>query len=137
MEDCKENSDIDLGGLINILVDTYEGANEYKNQESVKNSGSNGTSTTIKFLINLMMLNYARSRDTNRRNNVAIHCILDETSTLDPDNTKGIINLAKNLDILTLHASPNTSTPESYSNLFCLVNDSKSNHRIKQVKLLL
>lgn len=137
MEGYKENSDIDLGGLINILVDTYEGANEYKNQESVKNSGSNGTSTTIKFLINLMMLNYARSQDTNRRNNVAIHCILDETSTLDPDNTKGIISLAKNLDILTLHASPNTSTPESYSNLFCLVNDSKSNHRIKQVKLLL
>ena len=83
------------------------------------------------------MLNYARSRDTNRKNNVAIHCILDETSTLDPDNTKGIINLAKNLDILTLHASPYTSTPESNSNLFCLVNDSKSNHRIKQVKLLL
>lgn len=101
-EFLKKSGRIELRQLFELkfVVTTAEGKErEYPKLESIE---SNGTTITIKVLINLMLL---RGLLDNRKE-VSIPYYLDEASSLDQDNASAIVQQSRRLGFTPVLASP-------------------------------
>jgi hypothetical protein len=101
-EFLKKSGRIELRQLFELkfVVTTADGKErEYPKLESIE---SNGTTITIKVLINLMLL---RGLLDNRKE-VSIPYYLDEASSLDQDNARAIVEQSRRLGFTPVLASP-------------------------------
>ena len=101
-EFLRKSGRIELRQLFELkfVVTTADGKErEYPKLESIE---SNGTTITIKVLINLMLL---RGLLDNRKE-VSIPYYLDEASSLDQDNARAIVRQSRRLGFTPVLASP-------------------------------
>jgi hypothetical protein len=85
---------------LNFEVSTADGSTKlYRNLESIE---SNGTTITIKVLVNLMLLRGL----LKEQNETIIPFYLDEASSLDRDNLLAIVNQARGMGFIPVLASP-------------------------------
>ena len=85
---------------LNFEVTTADGGTKlYRNLESIE---SNGTTITIKVLVNLMLLQGL----LDERKETAIPFYLDEASSLDRDNLFAIVGQAREMGFIPVLASP-------------------------------
>lgn len=101
-EFLRKSGRIELRQLFELkfVVTTADGKErEYAKLESIE---SNGTTITIKVLINLMLLRGL----LDKRKEVSIPYYLDEASSLDQDNARAIVEQSRRLGFTPVLASP-------------------------------
>lgn len=88
---------------VGFEITTVDG--ETKRYDGLENIQSNGTGITIKVLVHLVLINDLIS-DVEK----SLPFYLDEASSLDERNLKGIVDAAREMDFVPVLASPNESS---------------------------
>lgn len=87
--DTKEKIDLKDGFLLKFKV--IEKGNDLHWRETLNDIGSNGTSTLVKSIINIAMLQMV-SKGMNNNEKIVSHCILDEIGTISTDYFRELKN---------------------------------------------
>jgi len=91
--DSKEKIDLKDGFLLKFKV--IEKGNDLGWRETLNDIGSNGTSTLVKSIINIAMLQMV-SKGMNSDEKIVCHCILDEIGTISTDYFRELKNFVNN-----------------------------------------
>ena len=82
--------------------------------------GSEGIDTLVKAMINIMLINVFKAKESRRFGNFRIHCMMDEIGKLHPQNVKGILDFANSRNILLINSSPTTYNVADYRYTYLL-----------------
>jgi hypothetical protein len=95
----------DLYDLVLIVVDTHGKEKKYQSLDLE----SNGTSITVKTIIFISMLNQAISGKKKIGETIRLPFYVDEIDSLDDANAQNIHDIAMNLGLIPIFASPKGS----------------------------
>jgi len=99
----KEKLDLKDGFLLKFKV--IEKGNDLSWRETLNDIGSNGTSTLVKSIINISMLQMV-NKNMNKNQNLISHCILDEIGTISTDYFKELKDFVNSSGFHFLNGMP-------------------------------
>ena len=111
---------ISIGDTFRLQFRVKENDNDTGWVERINNVGSNGTDTLVKAMVNIMLINVFKKRATRGKDDLIIHCMMDEIGTLHPDNIHGILQFANSRNIYLVNGSPTTENAYDYKYTYML-----------------
>ena len=99
LSSSKEYLSLQEGFVLTFTV--KENGNKLKAAQSLNDIGSNGTSTLVKSIINISLLEMV-----NQNSKILNHCILDEIGTISPRYFKELKNYANSSGFLFVNGMP-------------------------------
>lgn len=115
-----KDSTIQLSDSFELTFRVEENENDTGWVEKLSNVGSDGTDVLVKAMVNIMLLNVFKEKDSRRFREFKLHCMMDEVGKLHPENVKGILKFANDRNILLINGSPTTNTPLDYRHIYKL-----------------
>lgn len=98
-------SSIELENGFVLEFKVTENGNDLKWRQTLNDIGSNGTSTLVKSIINISMLQMV-SKNIVRNTNITTHCILDEIGTISTDYFKELKEFVNRSGFVFLNGMP-------------------------------
>ena len=115
-----------LSDLFQLQFRIIENDNDTGWADKLSHVGSEGTDTLVKAMINIMLINVFKEKVSRKFGDFRIHCMMDETGKLHPQNIKGILDFANARNILLINSSPTTYNVSDYRYTYLLQKDGKS-----------
>ncbi|MCQ2258230.1 MAG: ATP-binding protein [Bacteroidaceae bacterium] len=134
MKTLNENSSrqtLTLSDLFQLEFRVKENENDTGWTSKLSHVGSEGTDTLVKAMVNIMLINVFKTKDSKKFGDFTIHCMMDEIGKLHPQNIKGILEFANSRNIILVNSSPTTTNVSSYKYTYLLDKDAKSNTVVK------
>lgn len=101
--------------------------------EKIANVGSDGTDILVKAMVNIMLINVFKEKESKKSGDFKIHCMMDEIGKLHPNNVKGILDFANRRNILLVNSSPTTYNVEDYKYTYLLSKDNRAYTKVTQL----
>jgi len=103
LKSSKEYIVLEDGFVLSFKV--VENGNDLKWRQTLSDIGSNGTSTLVKSIINISMLQMV-SKNITKENTLLSHCILDEIGTISTDYFKELKDFVNRSGFVFLNGMP-------------------------------
>ena len=103
LKSSKEFIMLEDGFVLEFKV--VENGNDLKWRQTLNDIGSNGTSTLVKSIINISMLQMV-SKNITKEANIVSHCILDEIGTISTDYFKELKDFVNRSGFVFLNGMP-------------------------------
>lgn len=122
-----------LSDLFQLQFRIIENDNDTGWADKLSHVGSEGTDTLVKAMINIMLINVFKEKESRKFGDFRIHCMMDEIGKLHPQNIKGILDFANARNILLINSSPTTYNVSDYRYTYLLQKDGKSKTIVHQL----
>lgn len=122
---------LSLSDLFQLEFRVKENDNDTGWTSKLSHVGSEGTDTLVKAMVNIMLINVFKTKDSKKFGDFRIHCMMDEIGKLHPQNIKGILDFANSRNIILVNSSPTTTNVSSYKYTYLLDKDGNSNTTVK------
>lgn len=126
-----KREEITLANTFKLEFKVKENDNDTSWVEKLSSVGSDGTDILVKAMVNIMLINVFKSKESKRFGDFKLHCMMDEIGKLHPNNVKGILDFANKRNIFLINSSPTTYNASAYRYTYTLSKDSKSDTVIK------
>ena len=111
---------LSISDIFRLQFRIVENDNDTGWVDKISHVGSEGTDTLVKAMINIMLINVFKAKESRRFGNFRIHCMMDEIGKLHPQNVKGILDFANSRNILLINSSPTTYNVADYRYTYLL-----------------
>lgn len=120
LQDNQQRSKLTISDVFRLQFRIVENDNDTGWVDKISHVGSEGTDTLVKAMINIMLINVFKSKESRRFGDFRIHCMMDEIGKLHPQNVKGILDFANSRNILLINSSPTTYNVSDYRYTYLL-----------------
>jgi len=103
LNSSKESLELEDGFVLEFKI--VEKGNNLKWRQNIDDIGSNGTSTLVKSIINISMLQMV-SKNIVKNNQILTHCVLDEIGTISTDYFKELKEFVNRSGFVFLNGMP-------------------------------
>ena len=122
---------ITLADTFKLEFKVRENDNDTNWVEKLSNVGSDGTDILVKAMVNIMLINVFKRKNSRKFGDFKLHCMMDEIGKLHPNNVEGILKFANVRNINLINSSPTTYNAQAYKYTYSLSKDEKSNTVVK------
>ncbi len=118
---------ITLADTFKLEFKVKENDNDTSWVEKLSNVGSDGTDILVKAMVNIMLINVFKRKESKKFGDFRIHCMMDEIGKLHPNNVRGILEFANKRNIWLINSSPTTYNASEYRHTYTLSKDTNNN----------
>ena len=122
-----------ISDIFRLQFRVVENDNDTGWVDKISHVGSEGTDTLVKAMINIMLINVFKAKESRRFGDFRIHCMMDEIGKLHPQNVKGILDFANSRNILLINSSPTTYNVADYRYTYLLDKGAESQTIVHQL----
>ncbi len=131
LEADPKREQITLADTFKLEFKVKENDNDTSWVEKLSNVGSDGTDILVKAMVNIMLINVFKRKESKKFGDFRLHCMMDEIGKLHPNNVRGILEFANKRNIFLINSSPMTYNASEYRYTYTLSKNDSSNTEVK------